>query len=130
MGPLASAKGEEDARDLAHWQYKSVVYCLSKPLVAGIIPLMAKATFDELQERKYAAHPIVRQIIDRDCHVAISTRAVVEHVISKLRNGYETFISMPPADRHRFLRQCIDIHQANRVEYQDVMNPRYGQTGQ
>ena len=127
---MVSTKGEEDAHDLARWQYKSVVYCLSQLLVAGSMPLMAKATFDELQERKYAAHPIVRQIIDRDCHVAISTRAVVEHVISKLRNGYETFISMPPADRRRFLRQCIDIHQANRAEYQDVMYPRHGETGE
>ncbi len=90
---------------------------------------MAK-THDELQERKYDAHPIIRQIIDRDCHVAASNRAMVEHVISKLRNGYQTFISMPPADRRGFLRQCIDIHQANRAEYQDVMYPRYGERGE
>jgi len=130
MGPLASAKGEEDAHACDRWQRKSILSRLLKPLVAGSMPEMSQVTYDGLQEKKYDAHPIVRQIIDRDCHVAISTRAVVEHVISKLRNGYQTFMSMPPAGRRGFLRQCIDIHQANRAEYQDVMNPRYGQTGQ
>ena len=122
MGPLASAKGEEDAHARDRWQHKSVLSRLLKLPMAGSMPPMSKVTYDELQERKYAAHPIVRQIIDRDCHVSISNRAVVEHVISKLG---QAFNSMPPTDRRRFLRQCIDIHRANRAEYQAVMYPCY-----
>ena len=49
-------------------------------------------------------HPIVRQIIDRDCHVSASNRAVMRHVISKLREGYRTFRQLPKAERRQLLQ--------------------------
>ena len=70
-------------------------------------------------------HPIVRLIIDRDCHVAMSYRAVMRHVISRLRNGYRTFRAMPPEDRKELLRQCRDRHRENRELYVAVMYPNY-----
>ena len=125
MGPLASAKGEEDAHARVRWQYKSVLSRLLKLPVAGSMPPMSQVTYDELQEKKYDAHPIVRQIIDRDCHVSLSNRAVVEHVISKLGQAFK---SMPLTDRHWLFRQCIDIHRANRAEYHAVMHPSYSES--
>ena len=70
-------------------------------------------------------HPIVRLIIDRDCHVGMSYRAVMRHVISRLRNGYRTFRAMPPEDRKELLRQCRDRHRENRELYVAVMYPNY-----
>ncbi len=70
-------------------------------------------------------HPIVRQIIDRDCHVGISNRAVMRHVISRLKDGWETFRQMPKADRKELLRQCRDHHRENRELYVAVMYPSY-----
>ena len=70
-------------------------------------------------------HPIVRQIIDRDCHVGISNRAVMRHVISRLKHGWETFRQMPRADRKELLRQCRDRHRENRELYVAVMYPSY-----
>ena len=49
-------------------------------------------------------HPIVRQIIDRDCHVSLSNRAVIRHVISNLRDGRQTYFAMPREDRRSMLR--------------------------
>ena len=46
-------------------------------------------------------HPIVKQIIDRDCHVGISNRAVMRHVISRLKCGWATFRQMPKADHKK-----------------------------
>jgi hypothetical protein len=70
-------------------------------------------------------HPIVKQIIHRDCHVSMSHRAVMRHVISRLRHGFSTFRSMPRADRRELLRQCRDCHQENRELYVAVMYPSY-----
>ena len=70
-------------------------------------------------------HPIVRLIIDRDCHVSLSNRAVMRHVISRLKNGWETFRQMPKADRKELLRQCRDQHRENRELYIAVMYPSY-----
>lgn len=69
-------------------------------------------------------HPIVRQIIDRDCHVSLTNREVMRHVISKLKAGYRTYRAMPKRDRHELLRQCIACHQANWRLYVDVMRGR------
>jgi acyl-CoA reductase-like NAD-dependent aldehyde dehydrogenase len=70
-------------------------------------------------------HPIVRQIIDRDCHVGMSYRAVMRHVISRLKDGYQTFQALPAADRKELLRQCRDRHRENRELYVAVMYPDY-----
>ncbi len=67
-------------------------------------------------------HPIIRQIIDRDCHVGESSRDVVRHVISKLRNGYEAFRQMPRADRRRFVQQCVQHHRSNLKTYVKMMS--------
>jgi hypothetical protein len=74
-------------------------------------------------------HPIVRQIIDRDCHVSLSHRAVMRHVISKLRHGWATFRQMPKADRKELLRQCVQAHRNNRELYRIVMSGGHGFTG-
>lgn len=81
--------------------------------------------YDQLQTKKRDAHPIVRQIIDRDCHVAESDLGVVRHVVAKLRDGYQTFCSLPKEERRRFVEQCLDVHRANRAEYEAVMWPNY-----
>jgi hypothetical protein len=86
---------------------------------------MTDDEYDALQQRKHDAHPIVRQIIDRDCHVAESNRNVIDHVIGKLSDGYATFRGLPKAERRRFLEDCIAVHAANRAEYEAVMWPRY-----
>ena len=69
----------------------------------------------------FSIDPIVRQIIDRDCHVAISNRAVIRHVISKLRGEMQTFRAMPREERREWMRQCIARHQQNREQYVAVM---------
>ena len=86
---------------------------------------MTAEAYDALRERKLSADPIVRHIIDRDCHVAESHRSVIRYVVSKLRDGYATFQSLPKAERRRFLEDCVAVHSANRAEYEAVMWPRY-----
>ena len=73
------------------------------------------------EDETVSAHPIIRQIIDRDCHVGTSNREVVRHVISKLRHGYRTFREMPLADRQQLIDQCIQHHASNLKMYLDVM---------
>lgn len=67
-------------------------------------------------------HPIIAQIIDRDCHVGTSDREVVRHVISRLRHGYDTFRAMPPADRELLIEQAIQHHRRNFKLYVEVMS--------
>lgn len=68
-----------------------------------------------------SVHPIIKQIIDRDCHVATPAKEVVRHVISKLRKGYETLRAMPQTDRDQLVEQCVQHHQGNFKEYVEVM---------
>lgn len=75
--------------------------------------------WDEPQEM--TVHPIIRQVINRDCHVAESNKQVVQHVVSKLRQGLATFRQMTPQDRKLFIEQCLIQHKANQQEYQQVM---------
>lgn len=72
--------------------------------------------------RSRRVHPIIRQIIDRDCHVSLSGREVVRHVIAKLKEGYETFREMPKRDRRQLIEDCLAQHQANRGLYARVMS--------
>jgi hypothetical protein len=67
-------------------------------------------------------HPIIGQIIDRDCHVGDSNSSVVRHVISKLKDGYATFKAMSKSDRRRFIEQCIQHHRRNFKTYVEVMS--------
>jgi hypothetical protein len=73
------------------------------------------------KQRNIDIHPIVRQIIDRDCHVGWSNRRVIRHVVSKLRDGQRTFRAMPREDRRTLLQQCIERHRQNWEEYVNVM---------
>jgi hypothetical protein len=86
---------------------------------------MTDDEYDAIQERRHAAHPIVRQIIDRDCHVAETNLGVIRHFISKLADGYATLRALPKAERRRFFADCLAVHAANRAEYEAVMWPRY-----
>ena len=74
---------------------------------------------------RLGVHPIVKQIIDRDCHVAESNRTVIRHVISKLRRGWQTFRSLPKSDRRQLMQQCVQQHRDNRELYRAVMFPNY-----
>lgn len=69
-------------------------------------------------------HPIVRQIIDRDCHVCLTHRQVIRHVVARLKDGYETFRSLPRHERRDLMRQCIARHDENRRLYAEVMRSR------
>ena len=69
-----------------------------------------------------SVHPIIKQIIDRDCHVATPAAEVVKHVISKLRNGYETLRAMPQWERDQLVEQCVLHHRGNFKEYVEVMS--------
>ena len=77
------------------------------------------------QKGQLDVHLIVRQIIDRDCHVGESNRRVIRHVISKLRDGWQTFRKMPRADRRLLMQQCVQQHRENRELYVAVMYPDY-----
>ena len=70
-------------------------------------------------------HPIVKQIIDRDCHVGLPNREVIRHVISRLKDGYATYRSMSRADRRLLMQQCMQRHRENRELYVAVMYPNY-----
>ncbi len=70
------------------------------------------------------AHPILRQIIDRDCHVSASNRRVIRHVVSRLTNGYATFRAMAPEHRRSLMRDCIAVHAENQGLYRAVMTGR------
>lgn len=78
---------------------------------------------DEPAEKQpQSVHPIIRQIIDRDCHVATPSREVVRHVISKLKDGYKSYRAMPKADRRLLIEQCVSHHRDNFTEYVEVMS--------
>jgi hypothetical protein len=81
---------------------------------------------DDSDEREFhesiKVHAIIRQIIDRDCHVSESNSNVVRHVISKLRDGYETFRAMSKVERRKFIEQCVEHHGRNYKEYVEVMS--------
>lgn len=81
-----------------------------------------------MQPKVTDVHPIIRQIIDRDCHVSLSNRAVVRHVVSKLKHGYKTFRAMPKPDRKQFIAECLYQHQSNFKLYCDVMRGSFTAT--
>ncbi len=88
-------------------------------------PLSAEDKADESEPELralYQVHPIIRQIINRDCHVGESNQAVVKHVISKLKGGYEGFRKMDSASRRVFVESCILQHAYNRKEFVEVMS--------
>ena len=74
------------------------------------------------KSKRRTVHPIVRQIIDRDCHVSMRNREVIRHVISRLKDGYTAFRAMPREDRKELMRQCVQVHRENWELYRDVMS--------
>ena len=82
----------------------------------------APAPRKESRRRKAIdVHPLIRQIIDRDCHVGSSNKEVVRHVISKLKHGLQTFRNMPAMDREQLIEQCLVQHKGNFELYLDIM---------
>ncbi len=75
-----------------------------------------------MTEKVIDIHPIIAQIVDRDCHVSLSNRAVIRHVVSKLRNGHETFRALSKEERKAFMTQCIAQHKQNWELYVSVMS--------
>ncbi len=69
-----------------------------------------------------AVHPIICQIIDRDCHVGTPSYEVVRHVILKLRHGYDTYRAMTPAERSMLVSQVAMHHRSNFKLYVEVMS--------
>ena len=73
-------------------------------------------------EKNTGVHPIVKQIINRDCHVSMRNREVIRHVISRLKDGWRTYRAMPRKDRKALMLQCIRCHRENWRLYVDVMS--------
>jgi len=69
-------------------------------------------------------NPIIRQIIDRDCHVADSYVSVVKHVVSRLKDGRNTFFSLDKQSRREFIDDCFKCHTDNRELYSMVMGDK------
>jgi len=65
--------------------------------------------------------PIIKQIIDRDCHVSFSYLRVIKHVVSKIEGGYKTFKKLPKDFKKDFMKNCIRIHKQNINLYNYVM---------
>lgn len=65
--------------------------------------------------------PIIKMIIDRDCHVNLSNKEVIKHVISKMYNGYNSFKEMEKEDRRKFMKMCIHHHKENIELFNFVM---------
>lgn len=77
---------------------------------------------DDLEMREaLSVHPIVRQIIDRDCHVSWTSSEVIRHVVSKLKRGFEQFREMRLEDRQSLIDQCLQQHSSNQKLYVEVM---------
>lgn len=77
-----------------------------------------------LPDQSIDVHPIIAQIINRDCHVSMSNRAVIRYVISRLKHGYRTFMELAKSDRRSFMEQCVWQHSQNWQLYVDVMRGR------
>jgi hypothetical protein len=65
-------------------------------------------------------HPIIRLIVDRDCHVGMPYRGVIRHVASRLQGGWPAFKALPREKRRVFIVQCCAVHHANRLLYEIV----------
>lgn len=80
------------------------------PTHLGICPSCQEA-------RRSNGHPVVQHVIDRDCHVLTPNTEVVRHVISRLKNVYETFRAMSKVEREFLIEQAIRHHRRNQQNY-------------
>lgn len=67
-------------------------------------------------------HPIIKQIIDRDCHVGTPTHEVVRHIISKLKKGYDSYRALLADERAMLVVQSARHHRSNFKLYVEVMS--------
>lgn len=65
---------------------------------------------------------IIGMIVDRDCHVGMTNKKVIRHVISRLKNKESTFWEMTKEDRRYFMLTCIKEHEQNQKLYRQVMS--------
>ncbi len=97
---------------------------LPKDNQGDVVSSPNKSAASQRNSRKAAPieiHPIIRQIIDRDCHVGTSNKDVVQHVISKLKHGLQTFRTMAESERQQLIEQCLAQHRGNLMLYLEVM---------
>ena len=80
-------------------------------------------------QRLLQVHPIISQIVNRDCHVGTDAKSVVQHVVAKLRNGAAALRAMTPTDRRKLIDDCIVQHRHNWKEYVEVMSGFTNTTG-
>ena len=67
---------------------------------------------------------MIHMLVSR-CHVADSNRAVIRYVISRLKNGYATYKSLPRAARRELMAAVIECHTENRALYDAVVTGRF-----
>jgi hypothetical protein len=67
---------------------------------------------------------VIRRIVDR-CNVGMSNREVIRYVISRLRQGYKTWASLPRKDRRKIMQTCIAQHRSNRELYRTVVGGKF-----
>jgi hypothetical protein len=60
---------------------------------------------------------MIRQIVGR-CHVSQSNLAVIRYVISRLKHGYKTWLTLDKAARKDLLREIIEAHAENKRLYE------------
>jgi hypothetical protein len=49
--------------------------------------------------------------------VSDSNLAVISYVISRLKHGYQTWLTIDRTERRRMLRQIVTVHEDNRAMY-------------
>lgn len=67
--------------------------------------------------------PIIRNIVSR-CHVSNTDQDVIRYVVSRLKDGWETYRSWPVWYRAGFIKQILRVHRANQSLYRRVVSGR------
>lgn len=90
--------------------------------VTSLVDTDKGSNADDLEMREaLSVHPIIRQIIDRDCHVSWTPSEVIRHVVSKLKRGFDQFREMTLEQRQSLIDQCLQQHSSNQRLYVEVM---------
>ena len=79
-------------------------------------------TSDSGDEEDFEVHPIIRQIINRDCHALMLLPDIIRHVASKLRGGYDQLRNGGLEYRELFIKQCVLQHLSNQRLYIEVLS--------
>lgn len=110
-----SGDGVQYQREVTLWRLPEL------SAVEGVCHEGGAPSQTDREDALLSVHPIIRQIIDRDCHVSQTQPEVIRHVISRLRNGYQTFRMLPSEHRRRLIDDCILQHRGNQELYRRVM---------